>query len=194
MSAPKFDKNKFNQEFNSMKGKQKSSKPIKTEKKQKDTSILNLKIEQILINTKNAVFDMIEDILSGNIGMKTFTKNDRLFYLGSMVLFFALALCIIDFIIGPSSESSLNYATDKPQFEMHHIHHIVGNSNKPELPLAAMINQPFPELPEFKMDFFSKQNTPAPASKTVPASGTTQAPTTTNPTISTTPKKSTNKK
>jgi hypothetical protein len=124
---------------------------------------------------------MIEDILSGNIGMKTFTKNDRLFYLGAMVLFFALALCIIDFIIGPSSESSMNYASDKPQFEMHHIHHIVGNSNKPELPLAAMINQPLPPLPEFNMDFFSKLNTSTPA----PA----PAPIATNPTTTTKPTK-----
>jgi hypothetical protein len=82
--------------------------------------------------------------------MSTFTKNNRLFYLGLLLLFFAFVLCIVDYILGPSSfslsslDSNNNNMGIGQGYKMHHIHHIVNNSSG--LPNQPLVEQRIPEI------------------------------------------------
>lgn len=65
-----------------------------------DRDLMNLSLKQILTNTSNSVSDILDDLLSMNIfDLKQIadilTKNDRMIYLGIILLFISIALIII---------------------------------------------------------------------------------------------------
>lgn len=178
----KFDQKAFNASFEEQ-IKTSTSSVIKTENEIKKMLISDLKIGQILTNMKNSVFEIIEEILEGKIGFSLITKKDRLFYIGSMFLFIALAMCIIDFIIGPSHQSltpSLN--SGKPIYQMHHIHHIVGNAdNLGPKPIVESTLIPEEKITEpsvtkvFKSLFSKKPTETNPITETKPNSNLTNS-------------------
>lgn len=49
-------------------------------------------ISVILLNTKNTWFNVLDDILDQDIKIETFTKDNRLFYLGLTILFFSVIM------------------------------------------------------------------------------------------------------
>lgn len=57
-----------------------------------------LSIYEILIQLKKNWFDILDDIMKGDISIKTLTKTDRLFYIGLTIFIFALLLYFYDYI------------------------------------------------------------------------------------------------
>jgi hypothetical protein len=62
------------------------NKPIET------TPLYNQSIGQILINTKDSMFQILDDMLQNKFTLDTFTRNNRLFYIG---LVFILIACFM---------------------------------------------------------------------------------------------------
>lgn len=67
-----------------------------TNKKLYDQTIL-----EIMINIKNAWFNLLDDIINTNITWSTFTKDNRLFYFGITILFVATILYLYHMISHP---------------------------------------------------------------------------------------------
>ena len=55
------------------------------------TSLYDLNMSQILVNTKNSWFNMLDDLLEQRFQVSTFTKENRLFYVGLTIVF----ICVI---------------------------------------------------------------------------------------------------
>lgn len=56
------------------------------------TSLYDLNISQILVNTKNSWFNLLDDLLEQRFQLTTFTKENRLFYIGLTIVFIAVIL------------------------------------------------------------------------------------------------------
>lgn len=64
----------------------------------KQQSLTKLTVEQYLINMKNTIFGIIDDIKLHKFNKKIFAKNDRLFYIGLfLVIIFIVYLFIMNF-------------------------------------------------------------------------------------------------
>ena len=50
-----------------------------------------------MINVKNTWFDILDDILAGNISMSMFSKKNRLFYIGLTIIIIAMVLYIYNY-------------------------------------------------------------------------------------------------
>ena len=53
-------------------------------------NIYNLTLEEIIIGLRNTWFDIIQDLIHFNMSMETFTKDNRMFFIGLSVVIFAL--------------------------------------------------------------------------------------------------------
>ena len=62
-----------------------------------ERKIYNENIGRILINMKDELFDLLDDLIQNKIEIKTFTKNNRLFYIG--ILFVTLSIFLLGYII-----------------------------------------------------------------------------------------------
>ena len=104
-TGDRFDSKKFNQEFEKeIDIKKTRSKYIESEKlakmsKEETTkSITNITIAELLINIKDAWFDMIDDLLQNQFNLEIFTKNNRLFYIGLTLVVIIILIYIYDTI------------------------------------------------------------------------------------------------
>lgn len=95
----KFDINRFNRDYDQYKKKRKTQmeetlalKLAQYNKPSQEIPIYKQSFGFILINMKNAIFDILDDLLQNKLNINTFTTNNRLFYLG---LFFIIIACII---------------------------------------------------------------------------------------------------
>lgn len=59
---------------------------------QERVSLYNLSIMQIIVNTKDSWFNLLDDILDHKFELNTVTKDNRLFYIGLTILFFTVIL------------------------------------------------------------------------------------------------------
>lgn len=109
----KFDLRQFNKEFIKKREKTKKDNKIRSQKKldllTQESNIENEKIQnqsiiQLVIGIKNTWFDILDDMLGGKIKLTTFTKNNRLFYIGLTVIIIVLIFYIINFFIGDEDE------------------------------------------------------------------------------------------
>lgn len=66
--------------------------------KQEIVSLYNLNIYQILVNTKDTWFDLLDDILDRKYTLSIFHKDNRLFYIGITILFFSIVLYMYSII------------------------------------------------------------------------------------------------
>jgi hypothetical protein len=96
-----FDLGKFNKVFNDEKKIMSLNHKVNDEKKLNDMSFENktkslydLSVLEIIINAKNAWFECLDDILDQKFYLETFTKNNRLFYIGITILVFASIMYI----------------------------------------------------------------------------------------------------
>jgi hypothetical protein len=55
------------------------------------TSLYDLNMSQIMVNTKNSWFNLLDDLLEQRFQLSTFTKDNRLFYIGLTIVF----ICVI---------------------------------------------------------------------------------------------------
>lgn len=122
-TAGKFDLNKFNAAFEqhkydlSQKRKledEKTLSQLNAPKAQKPISEYNLL--DILIGTKNAWFGIIDDLLEQKFIFETFTKGNRLFFVGLTLIFFATVLYLYNFFI----EDEVEHKSEKVVKIEHH--------------------------------------------------------------------------
>lgn len=100
-----FDITDFNKKFDDYLD-QERAKRVLTEQKfleAKDFEVKEKKLHEytfieLVINMKNAIFDILDDIASLNITIETFTKDNRLFYTGLLMIIFAVTLVCVNII------------------------------------------------------------------------------------------------
>lgn len=95
----KFDIDKFNRDFDQYKDKRKEEEKEILDRKLAElnkppdiTPPYNLSVGQIMINMTESTFNTIDDILNFNISQDTLLKQNRLFYLGILLIIVALIL------------------------------------------------------------------------------------------------------
>lgn len=69
--------------------------------------ITDLSVGEILIGIKNSWFDLIDDLLQRRFTMSTFTKNNRLFYIGVTIVIFIIIIYLYDVYTTHISEKSV---------------------------------------------------------------------------------------
>jgi hypothetical protein len=102
----RFDLGKFNKVFDVNREISKSNQRVKdiqklNELSKVDTtvSLYDLNISQILINTKNTWFNVLDDLLDRRFNLETFSKENRLFYIGLTILVITVILYLYTMII-----------------------------------------------------------------------------------------------
>lgn len=90
---------------------QKLNELSKTETK---TSLYDLNISQILINTKNTWFNTLDDVLDRRFELNTITKDNRLFYIGLTIIFISVILYLY-VIMSSDSEDGLRQIKQTPK-------------------------------------------------------------------------------
>lgn len=123
-----FDFDKFNLKFDQYKERRDAEKEknmqeklAKLNKPKKIIPIYGQPIGQVLIDTKNSLFELLDDILQGEINPITFTKNHRLFYIGLVLLFIAIFMYIITIV---TNDSDNNYNRTGGANNILHVNHI----------------------------------------------------------------------
>lgn len=66
----------------------------------KEISIYQQPVGNILIATKDSIFNILDDILQNKISINTFIKNNRMFHLGLIMILFALIIFFYMIITG----------------------------------------------------------------------------------------------
>jgi len=98
ITAP-FDPNKFNQDFEAYLAQDKAKRAV-TEQRfldqktivRKEKLLHELTFYELMVNMKNSFFDVLNEVIVGNITKETFTKNNRLFYIGLLLILFAITV------------------------------------------------------------------------------------------------------
>jgi hypothetical protein len=95
-SDGKFDIDRFNRDYDQYKIRRKDEMEKKIalklaalNKPSPEIPIYKQSIGTILINTKDGLFDILDDILQAQFTLSTFTQNNRLFYIGITMIFIA---------------------------------------------------------------------------------------------------------
>lgn len=99
----KFDLGEFNKSFVSTAKEQKRLRKIKEEEElaRLNNEIPPMKtikdqtVGEIIINTKNTWFDLVDNLLNSNYNINLF-ENNRLFYIGLTILFVAIIMFLFD--------------------------------------------------------------------------------------------------
>jgi hypothetical protein len=106
-----FDLGKFNKEFERTKEIAQESQRLRDLNKlnalsqvQEKISLYNLSILQIIINAKDAWFNLLDDLLDQKFVLDTFIKENRLFYVGLTILFFVTVLYLYATVMADDTE------------------------------------------------------------------------------------------
>jgi hypothetical protein len=125
----KFNLGRFNKEFEKRINVHKNEKKLEELKKleklkeeKSDKKISELTISEILIGTKNTWFHLLDDLLDQNFGKDTFTKDNRLFYVG--LTFFILAVILYLYLMMSNKE---NKSHNENKSNIQKIYHIYPN-------------------------------------------------------------------
>jgi hypothetical protein len=76
------------------------------------TLIYDLPIGQIVINTKDAMFDILDDIINLRFTYDTVLKNDRLFYLGIVLIMIGCLLFLYAIFGSSDNDKKFSYASN----------------------------------------------------------------------------------
>lgn len=96
---------------------------LNIEKNQK--TIAELSVVEILIGIKDTWFELIDDLLQGKFNTATFTKNNRLFYMGITIVLVVLVLYIYYFF----STEQINDNKNNKVIKIYHVYPNKYNSN-----------------------------------------------------------------
>lgn len=125
-----FDVKAFNKVFEEQQAKLKEDSKKREEETlkklneaKKDVSLISLSIGEILINTKDAWFDILDDLLQYKFGWDILTKNNRLFYIGLTLAVMAIIFYLYEIFTDEEKTKEINVS--KQIIEIHHI----GNEN-----------------------------------------------------------------
>jgi hypothetical protein len=101
-----FDLGKFNIVFENNKKIVKEHQRLKDleklnelSQKKEHISLYNQTIYQILVNTKDTWFNLLDELLDGHYDPSVFYKENRLFYIGTTIMFFSIILYLYAVII-----------------------------------------------------------------------------------------------
>lgn len=115
-----FEKEK---ELNKRLIKQKEQNRIKELNKKtqnKPKSIYELSILDILINVKDAWFELIDDLLQGNYKISDITKNNKLFYIGLTII--GIVLLIFFYLLFTTDDVKDINKENAKIIKVYHIH------------------------------------------------------------------------
>jgi hypothetical protein len=111
----KFDLAKFNKDFENNKNKSKEEEHNRLKEKLNELNkeddrkkIYELNIFEILVGIKDAWFDLIDDILAHNITLRSFTRNNRLFFFGITIIFIGCVLYLYSMLFREDNSSDMN--------------------------------------------------------------------------------------
>ena len=82
------------------------------------TSLYDLNISQILINIKNTWFNLLDDLLEQRFQLETFTKENRLFYIGLTIVFIAVIMYIYTMILDEEEDLNNDFGS-QPIYMIH---------------------------------------------------------------------------
>jgi hypothetical protein len=74
--------------------------------------VYDLSIGQTLINFKDSMFDIMDDIINLRINYDTFTKNNRLYYLGLFMIMLACILFFYAFFNNMPNDKKVSYVSN----------------------------------------------------------------------------------
>ena len=124
----KFDIDKFNRNFDQYKENRKQEMAIQLQQKldvlnnpPPPTPAYDLSIGQLAINMKDALFNIVDDIINFKFDKDILLRDNRMFYLGLILIIFA-AIAYIYFIFIPKKQE-----LDDPA-KIIHVHEIKFNS------------------------------------------------------------------
>lgn len=110
----RFEVDRFNRDFDQYKVRRKLEMNESMRKRLEELNtpepeppIYNQPIGKILIDTKDEIFNIIDDLLQFKISVSTFTKANRLFYIGLIIVIIAIIFYIWDLFINVSKSDKL---------------------------------------------------------------------------------------
>lgn len=155
-----FDIDKFNKRFKEIQDEEKNKNKLereeylKTLEEEDETKkVTDLTVKEIIINTKNEIFDLIYEIISFDFeGFNGFTellvKNNRLFYIGIFLLF----ICFILYFLS----NIFYYPSDKKDININ----IPNDYSFNYKPYEVQTNQQSEEISKLKKQIESLKNQP----------------------------------
>lgn len=88
-------------------------------------SLYDLSLFQIIINIKNTWFNLLDDLLDQKFELSTFTEENRMFYIGLTIVFFAIVLYLYATIMADDSEKNTSQTiSDQNKKETNQVFHI----------------------------------------------------------------------
>ncbi len=102
-SKKDFDVGKLNKQFDEQKAKDFENRKLAQEKKIAELNkieyvpIYKLTVSEILTGIKDTWFDFLDDLLQFDFTVNTFTKNDRLYYIGITLVIMCVFVYLYDF-------------------------------------------------------------------------------------------------
>lgn len=78
---------------------------------------------ELLINTKDAIFGILDDILNGNISPGILFKQNRLFYVGIVMFVIILGMYLFEFIVKLNENKQKSSVPNSPVQQI--VHHII---------------------------------------------------------------------
>jgi hypothetical protein len=102
-----FDIDKFNQQFNKYLEDQRQERVKRESQKIIDLSQVEVKkklhemsIGEILLTMKDEIFALLDDLINGKFELDTFLKNNRLFFIGLLILLFVYFYQMVSLVFG----------------------------------------------------------------------------------------------
>lgn len=125
-----FDLGKFNKVFERNKLLRKETQRIKEFNKlnelsdttQTRQSLYDLSLLQIIVNTKNAWFNLLDDLLDQRFELNTLIRDNRIFYIGITILFIAIILYLY-VMITQTNNNDKNNSNNNTSYVYHIYQH-----------------------------------------------------------------------
>ena len=126
----KFDINKFNKVFDEVKEENKSIYKKNDDDRLRvlnqdivDKPLYDTTISDIFIGIKSTWFYILDDLLQQKFTLNTFSKDNRLFYIGITLLFFGVIIYFFNFFNeGTPNEVPMNTNPHEKIIEKHYIY------------------------------------------------------------------------
>lgn len=135
MPPKQFDVQDFNKKFNEDKAKRKEEskqreldKLAELNKPVREKRLLEMNFADILIGIKDSWFGILDDLLQQKYTFDTFTKHNRLFFVGLTLILIGLIVFVYNFLVDDPEEEKLQ--KDKNTIEKHYIYQMVPNGDK----------------------------------------------------------------
>jgi len=113
LEGDKFEIDRFNRDFEQYKERRKIEMKKKLDKKLEELNkpeepipIFNQSIGQILIQTKDALFNILDDLLQFKFTYETVLKDDRIFHLGITIVLITIFLLLYTVIVGEKTQNN----------------------------------------------------------------------------------------